>query len=384
MAMAGGGDGAFIGAIHRIASRMDGDVVLVAGAFQQDPVRARSFGEALGLPSYRSYPSVEALLVGEVALPHTERAEFIAITTPNDSHLSIAEAALRAGFHVLSEKPATLSLAEARQLSKTISETGRLYGLAHTYLGYPMVEEARQLVASGRLGTVHRVMVEYPQGWLAKHSVGNKQADWRTDPVRSGASGCFGDIGSHAHNLAEFVVSRRVTRLAARLRTVVPGRCLDDDGDAWFEMDGGIRGCLFASQVCAGQANGLAIRIFGDLAGLEWRQEDPNILTLHVADGPTEIWRGGTGMPRFAPDVDTLFRTPGGHPEGYLEAFANLYRRFAGEVRDWPSVGASRFDPGIGAALRGMAFIEASVASSAMDGVWQDLPQFDESADFAM
>ena len=360
--MVGGGQGAFIGEVHRMAARLDGVAELVCGAFSRDPDNSRATGARLGLSPERSYADYEAMMAEEAARPASERMEVVAVVTPNHMHFPVADAALQAGFHVLSDKPATLTLAEARKLRERVRESGLHYGLTHTYLGYPMVREAAHLVSSGAIGRVRKIYVEYLQGWLATDETG-KQAAWRTDPSRSGPSGAMGDIGTHAHNLAEYIAGARMTHVAADLSAFVPGRRLDDDGSVLFRMDGGIKGVLSASQVCAGVENDLAIRIYGETSGLEWAHGDPNTLRRTYLDAPTQVLRAGQAY--LSQSVRDAFRLPAGHPEGYVEAFADIYRNFAARVR-----GGGEATTGIDAAVRGMAFVEAVVDSSANDSRW--------------
>lgn len=365
MGMVGGGSGAFIGEIHRLAARLDGQIDLVCGAFSRDPDNCRKTGQELGLDPARCYNSYTDMMDAEAGLPAETRMNFVVIVTPNHVHFPVAKAALEAGFHVLSDKPATLNLQEARELADIVLKSGRAYGLTHTYLGYPLVTVAREIVASGGIGKVRKVFAEYIQGWLAGE-VDNKQADWRTDPARSGASGCMGDIGTHAHNLVEYVTDRRMTHVAADLTVFVEGRRLDDDGSTLFRMEDGIKGTLSASQVCVGRENSLSIRVYGETGGLEWRQEEPNTLIRTYADRPAEIIRASQGyLPESA---QSQFRTPPGHPEGYIEAFANIYLEFADALRTEGDVKA-----GMNAALRGMAFVEALVESSENNSVWTEI-----------
>lgn len=366
MGMVGGGEGAFIGEVHRLAARLDGEIELVCGAFSRDAENTARTGQALGLKASRCYSDFSEMMKSEAALPEDERMEFVAIVTPNHVHFPVAKAALEAGFHVLSDKPATLNLDEAKALREIVSKNSNLaYGLTHTYLGYPLVGEARGIVDAGGIGKVRKVFVEYIQGWLATE-VENKQADWRTDPARSGGSGCMGDIGTHAHNLAEFVTGKRMTHLAADLSIFVAGRRLDDDGSALFRMEDGVKGTLSASQVCVGKENSLSIRVYGETGGLEWRQEEPNTLVRTYADRPTEILRAAQGY--LSEGAQGWFRTPPGHPEGYLEAFANVYRDFATALRS--EGGATT---GIDAAVRGMAFVEALLVSSSNNSEWTEI-----------
>lgn len=365
MGMVGGGQGAFIGDVHRLAARLDGEIELVCGAFSRDEDNCKATGASLGLSSSRCYADFNQMMMAEAALPENERMDFVSIVTPNHVHFPVAKAALNAGFHVLSDKPATLNLEEARELSQIVHDSGKTYGLTHTYLGYPLVGEARNIILNGGIGKVRKVFVEYIQGWLATE-VENKQADWRTDPARSGGSGCMGDIGTHAHNLVEFVTAKRMTHVAADLSIFVDGRRIDDDGSALFRMEDGVKGTLSASQVCVGSENNLSIRVYGETGGLEWRQEEPNSLTRTYLDRPTEILRAGQGY--LSEGSQAGFRTPPGHPEGYLEAFANCYLDFAKAVRS-----DSGSATGIAAGLRGMAFVEALLDSSANQSVWTEI-----------
>ncbi|MBX7495769.1 Gfo/Idh/MocA family oxidoreductase [Qipengyuania sp. 6B39] len=372
LGMIGGGQGAFIGAVHRAAARLDGATALVCGCFSRDPANSRETAQALHLDPERAYPSAAEMFAAEAARGN-DAMEAVVIVTPNDTHVPLAKAAAEAGFHVMSDKPAGIALSEVKSLAETLSVSGTAYGLTHTYLGYPMVWQARHLATSKAFGAIRRILVEYPQGWLSSRAEadGSKQAEWRTDPARSGPSGAFGDIGSHAHSLAEFVANSRMTRLSARLRSHFVERRLDDDGEASFEMENGATGVLVASQVCAGEENSLAIRIYGENAGLEWRQMEPNTLIERRGDGSVFVHRAGVDKP-LCDEALARCRLPSGHPEGYIEAFANLYRDFAGAVRDGAPL-ASRGVPGIAEALRGMAFLEASVASAQADGAWTDI-----------
>jgi predicted dehydrogenase len=366
-AMIGGGEGAFIGPVHRTAAAIAGNCRLVAGALSADPEKARRSAEAIGLE--RGYDSYEALIAGEMALHPEVRAEFVAIVTPNHVHAPAAIAALEAGLPVLTDKPLADTLEAAQAIAAAAARTGGLVGITHTYVGYPMVRQARDLVASGRLGEIRRVAVKYTQGWLgnAEDAVG-KQAEWRIDPSRSGLAGAFGDIGTHAFNLVEFVTGERMVRIAAELRAAVPGRQLDDDGAALFHLSGGGRGTLVASQVCTGDANGLAISVWGEEAALHWAQEHPNHLTLAPRGGPHEIWTPGGDRKYVSAEAMRVTALPSGHPEGYFEAFANIYRDFAEAVR-----GRAPERPCYASVADGIAhmrFIQAAFESSARDGAW--------------
>ena len=374
MGMIGGGKDAFIGAIHRIAANMDGLIELVCGALSSSPEKALESGRTLFLPEDRIYPNYEEMILQESRLPAGQRMDFVSIVTPNHAHFAPAMMALEHGFHVVIDKPITFTLDEAKQLKKKVEESGLSLLLTHTYAGYPMVKQAREMVKAGELGKIRKIIVEYPQGWLSRLSEkdGNPQAAWRTDPARSGKSGCMGDIGTHAAHLAEYISGLKITKLCADLSIVVDGRALDDDGNVLLKFDNGSNGVLIASQIAAGEENALRIRVYGEKGGLEWAQQEPNTLILKWLDAPVQILRaGGHQLSSYAAFNS---RTPGGHPEGYLEAFANLYRNFAlcisaknegikaaPEAYDYPSV-----DEGI----RGMAFINNVVNSSLSNDKW--------------
>jgi predicted dehydrogenase len=364
MGMIGGGPGAFIGPVHRLAAEMDREIELVAGVFSSDPGRGRQAADLYRLAPERAYATLDALFAGEAA--RDDGIDFVAIVSPNHHHLPAARAALGRGLAVITDKPLTATLAEAHELAALVRGAGRPFGVTYTYSGYPLVREARARVAAGALGTVRKVVVEYPQGWLAGEAVG-KQAEWRVDPARAGLGGCIGDIGVHAFQLAEFVSGLRVTELLADLGTVVPGRLLDDDCTVLLRFDNGARGVLLASQVEVGELNGLRIRLYGDRGGLVWQQEAPNRIVLHGLDGQSTVIHAGTAQ--LGPDAAARTRTPGGHPEGYLEAFANLYRDFAALVRG----DAAPLLPGIDEGLRGMAFIATAVAASRDGAGWVTL-----------
>ena len=377
--MVGGGQGAFIGAVHRIAAAIDQQIELVCGAFSSDPARSKASGAELYLPASRCYGTFDEMFKAEARLPADERMEFVAIVTPNHVHFPPAKQALESGFHVLSDKPATLNLAEAKKLAEIVKKTGKLYGLTHNYTGYPLVKEARALVAAGKLGKIRKVVVEYPQGWLATRleASGQKQAAWRVDPKRSGAAGSMGDIGTHAENLAEYITGLQIQELAADLTAFVKGRKLDDDGNVLLRFKGGAKGVLHCSQISVGEENNLNIRVYGELGGLEWHQKEPNTLLLKWLDQPTQIYRTSLGYLGDAAKGAT--RTPSGHPEGYLEAFANIYKTFAGHVRVVEAGKKLKKDdplldyPKITDGVRGMAFIEAVVQSSKKNAAWTKL-----------
>ncbi|GAC24698.1 oxidoreductase-like protein [Paraglaciecola mesophila KMM 241] len=384
MGMVGGGEGAFIGAVHRHALALDGQIELVCGAFSRDDGNNQRTADTLGLDDNRVYSSWEALLKAEQALPQNERMQVLIIVTPNHLHVPISIAAIEAGFHVFCEKPAAISLEEASSLKTALKKSSVLYGLAHTYLGYPMVWQAQHMVASGALGNIRKVYVEYPQGWLsANEESHNKQASWRTDPAQSGGSGCMGDIGTHAFGLVEFVLQQQVTSLCAYLKTHVDGRRLDDDGAALIRTDGGASGVLIASQVCAGEENALKIRVYGDKGGLEWQQMEPNSIICRPLGQPFQVLRAGMGQPRLCEEASERCRTPAGHPEGYLEAMANLYRYFGKAVKAADEgtesqianeLGKAAGVPGIDSGIRGMAFIDAMLASSDSETKWHAVP----------
>lgn len=364
--MLGGGEGAFIGAVHRMAAALDGEAALVCGSFSSDADRNARSGAALGLQPARIYADVDAMLAGERALPETERMQAVAIVTPNHLHAPMSIAALGAGFDVFSEKPMAINLEQAQAIADAVQRSGRRYALAFTYSGYPLVEEARRRVARGDFGTIRRVETEYLQGWLSRpiDAEGDKQAAWRTDPALAGQGGCLGDIGTHAFHLAEHVSGLTVEALSAELTAHVPGRRLDDDVAALLRFAGGARGTLRASQVAAGEENGLRLRIHGTEGGLEWSQMEPNSLILRWLDRPTEIIRAGG--PGNAPETAALLRVPAGHPEGYIEAFANLYRAFGRAVAGGPADGY----PGLEDGLRTMRFIDATVRSATGTEKW--------------
>jgi len=377
--MVGGGRGAFIGAVHRIAANIDGQIELAAGAFSSDPAKSKASGEDLFLDPARVYGSYDEMVKKEAALPADQRIDFVAIVTPNHVHFPAAKAALEAGFHVLSDKPATFDLAEAKELAAIVKKTGLLYGLTHNYTGYPLVKQAREMVATGQLGKIRKVVVEYPQGWLATRieASGQKQAAWRTDPKRSGAAGCIGDIGTHAENLAEYITGLKISELAADITAFVKGRKLDDDGNVLLRFKGGAKGVLHASQISVGEENNLNIRIYGEKGGIEWHQNEPNTLLVKWLDQPMQVYRTANGY--LGKAALAAGRTPPAHPEGYLEAFANIYKNFANAIRariekkklakDDPATDYPKIEDGV----RGMAFIEAVVASSKKNAAWTKL-----------
>jgi predicted dehydrogenase len=374
MGMIGGGKNAFIGAVHRIAANMDGLIELVCGAFSSHPDNARESGRLLFLPEDRAYLSYEDMLEKESRLPEATRMDFVSIVTPNYLHFAPAMLALEKGFPVVLDKPMTFTLEQAIQLKEKVQQTGLPFCLTHTYSGYPMVKQGRQMIREGAFGKIRKVYVEYPQGWLSRLSEkdGSKQAEWRTDPARSGKSGAMGDIGTHAAHLAEYVSGLRIKELCADLSIMVEGRALDDDGDVLLRFDNGATGVLYASQVAAGEENALKIRVYGEKGGLEWAQQEPNTLLIKWLDQPAQIYRAGT--PWLSDIAKFNTRTPAGHPEGYLEAFANLYRNFALTLMarlDGTTAPKEALDfPGVEDGVRGMAFIDTLILSNGSREKW--------------
>lgn len=373
MGMVGGGPGSFIGAVHRMAANLDGQIELVCGCFSSSPAKSLETGRSLYLPEDRIYGTYQEMIEREAALPVGERMDFVSIVTPNYMHFGPAMLALEKGFDVAMDKPITYTLDEAKQLRDKVNASGRLLLLTHTYTGYPMVKEARERVRRGDLGKIRLIYVEYPQGWLYTDcSATNKQAAWRVDPKRSGKAGCMGDIGTHAFNLAEYISGLRTEALCGEVHTFVPDRLLDDDGAALLRYEGGARGVLMASQVAVGQENSLSIRVYGEKGGLEWRQEEPNTLLMRWPDRQPEVIRtGGAGL---SPWATANTRTPAGHPEGYLEAFANLYRHFAAVLQarlagEEPNPIDLDF-PSAEEGVRGMQFIEAIVSTKNSNQKW--------------
>jgi len=376
--MIGGGRGAFIGAVHRIAAAMDGQAELVAGAFSSDPARSKASGADLFLDPARVYGSYSAMAKAEARMPAEERLDFVVIVTPNHQHFPPAKLFLEAGFNVVCDKPVTFNLAEAKALRAVVRRTGKIFALTHNYTGNPMVKQARDMVRAGELGEIRKVVAEYPQGWLSTllERTGQKQAGWRTDPKRSGAAGCIGDIGTHAENLARYITGLHIDSLCADLTTFVKGRKLDDDGNILVRFKGGAKGIIHASQISVGDENALNIRVYGTKAALEWHQEHPNELVVKYPDRPREIWRRGNGY--VSPHTARFTRIPAGHPEGYLEAFGNIYRetfraiaaealgRRAPKNLDFPTI-----DDGV----EGMAFIETVVKSSKRGAKWVKMPK---------
>jgi len=376
MGMIGGGKDAFIGAVHRIAANIDGQIELCCGALSVHPDVAKESGKLLFLDDNRTYTSYKEMIEQESLLSEDKRIDFVTIVTPNFAHFEPAMMALENGFNVVIEKPMTLSLEEAKLLQQKVEETGLTLCLTHTYSGYPMVKQAKEMVKDGAFGTIRKIMVEYPQGWLSTltEREGNSGAAWRTDPSKSGKSGSMGDIGTHAAQLAEYISGLKITKLCADLNIVVPGRGLDDDGNLLLKFDNGANGVLIASQIAAGEENALKIKIYGEKGGLEWHQMEPNTLIVKWLNEPAQIYR--TGQPYLSDLAKHNTRVPGGHPEGYLEAFANIYRNFASTVSaklegETPTVEMLDF-PNAADGVRGMAFIENVVASNASDQKWYE------------
>lgn len=373
MGMVGGGTTAFIGAIHRLAALMDNQIELVCGCFSSDPKISKESGKQYFLPENRVYETYEEMFEKEAQLPEGERMDFVSIVTPNFLHFAPAIMALEKGFNVVLDKPITFTLEEALKLKEKIDETGLTFALTHTYSGYPAVKHAKQMVADGELGKIRKVYVEYPQGWLSTklEDTGNPQASWRTDPKRSGKAGAMGDIGTHAHHLAEYITGLKVTEICAELNVMVPNRLLDDDGAALLRFENGAKGVLMATQIATGEENAIKIRVYGDKGGVEWTQMHPNSLLVKWPDKPMQVMRTGTSLNSDIAAHNT--RTPGGHPEGYLEAFANIYRNFSLTIRakmnnETPTAEMLDF-PGVEDGIRGMQFIDTIVKAGYSDDI---------------
>lgn len=377
--MIGGGRGAFIGGVHRIAAAIDGQIELACGAFSSDPQKSRDSGADLFLPPERCYGTFEEMIKAEAALPKDKRMDFVVIVTPNHMHFPAAKLALEYGFHVLCDKPATFSLDEAKELKVLVKKSGKFFCLTHNYSGYPLIKEAKQMIAEGKLGKIRKVVAEYPQGWLATllESTGQKQASWRTDPALCGLGGCMGDIGSHALHLAEYVTGLKIEAVSADITTFVPGRKEgnDDDANGLLRFAGGAKGIFHCSQVSVGCENNLALRVYGELGGIEWSQLDPNTLIVKTLDQPDQIFRRGGEYLGAAAKHAT--RIPAGHPEGYLEGFANIYGDFIGHIRAIENgTQPTSFDldyPSVEEAVQGMAHIEAVVKSSNANSQWVNI-----------
>ena len=378
MGMVGGGRGAFIGSVHRMAAALDGRIELVAGAFSSDPEKSRLSGEDLFLDSSRVYGSFEEMADSEAALPEDQRIDFVSIVARNDLHYAVAKKFLEAGFHVVCEKPLAFSLEQAKELKQIVESSGKVFALTHNYTGYPMVKEARAMVASGQLGRILKVVVEYPQGYAItalKDEEDGAISNWRMDPNVSGASNCIGDIGSHAENLVGYITGLKIEELAADLSTFIPGRPLDDDGNMLVRFEGGAKGILYASQISTGDENNLNIRVYGTEASLEWHQEHPNELVVKYAEQPRQTHRRGNVYNGEACQSNT--RIPFGHPEGFIEAFANVYLGAADAIADsltgnYPRPEGYDF-PTVDDGVEGMAFIDAAVRSSNQNAAWTKL-----------
>ncbi len=377
MGMVGGGIGAFIGGVHRMAAALDGEIELVCGAFSSNPERSKASGEELHLPANRVYGSYAEMIKAEKKLPLGECMDFVSIVTPNHVHYGPAKMALDNGFHVICDKPLCFNMREAKTLQKTVEKTGLIFALTHNYTGYPMVKQAKAMVKHGDLGAIRKVVVEYPQGWLSTklEDSDQKQAAWRTDPKRSGVAGAIGDIGTHAENLAEYITGLEIAELCADLSTFVDGRLLDDDGNILLRFNNGAKGVLHASQISAGEENALNIRVYGEKGGIEWHQMEPNTLITKWLDKPMQILRtGGEGL---YPESSESSRIPAGHPEGYLEAFATIYKNFAKCVRariDGTTVDPMFEDfPTVADGVRGMEFVDKVVKSSKKGAKWVKL-----------
>lgn len=376
MGMVGGGRGAFIGAVHRMAANLDGKIELVAGCFSSDPEKSKLSGEDFFLDPARVYSSYAAMAEAEAALSADQRIDFVTIVARNDLHFPVAKAFLQAGIHVICEKPMALSLAEAKELKKLVDDSGLVFALTHNYTGYPMVKEARAMVKAGKLGRILKIVAEYPQGYAIgaiKEQAGGAISNWRMDPSVAGVSNCIGDIGSHAENLARYITGLELEEVAADLNSFIPGRSLDDDGSMLVRYQGGARGVLFASQISTGDENNLNIRVYGTEASIEWHQEHPNELIVKFADKPREIWRRGNSYNGAEAVKNT--RLPFGHPEAFIEAFANVYLAAAEAISNsisgtYPRAEGYDF-PTVDDGVEGMAFIEAAVASSSENAAWK-------------
>ena len=371
MGMIGGGPGSFIGPVHRYAAELDREIELVAGVFSSSAERSKAAGETYRIDPERAYPDLPTML--EAERRRDDGMDFVAVVSPNHHHLPAAMAALSAGFPVLTDKPLTSTYSEALELANHVRTVKLPFAVTYTYSGYPLVREAKARIASGELGAIRKVVVEYSQGWLAGDAVG-KQAEWRVDPTRAGEGGCIADIGVHALQLAEFVTGLKVTDFLADLGAVVPGRMLDDDCSILLRFENGARGVLLASQIEVGELNGLRIRVYGDEAGLIWKQEEPNLLQINALDGASKMVRAGAGS--LDPTTMARTRLPGGHPEGYLEAFANIYRDFAAQLRGEDAPLLPTIDDGV----RGMAFIATATAASRARLGWTKLVELGVAA----
>jgi predicted dehydrogenase len=377
MGMVGGGIGAFIGAVHRMAAALDGEIDLVCGAFSSDPERSIRSGQELGIAEARCYGTFQEMIKKEAKMPEHKRMQLVSIVTPNHMHFAPAKMALTYGFDVICDKPLAFNLKEAYELAALVEKTGHIFALTHNYTGYPMVKQARMMIKNGELGNIRKVVAAYPQGWLSTplEQSGQKQAAWRTDPKRSGVAGAMGDIGSHAENLTEYITGLKITEVCADISTLVPNRLLDDDGNVLIRFENGARGILYASQISAGEENNLSIKVYGEKGGLEWSQMEPNTLIARWLDKPTQLLRTGVGDQY--PETKAHFRVPAGHPEGYLEAFANIYRNVALCIRARNT--GSELDPvyrdfpSVHDGVRGMEFIDKVIKSGKSSKKWNAL-----------
>ena len=376
MGLVGGGPGSFIGPVHVRAAIMDGHIELVCGAFDPDPVKSKAAADIYNISPGRAYGTWEEMFEKENNLPEDEKMDMVSVTTPNHLHFPISMRALEKGFHVVCEKPVTISQDEAKKLAEKVDSTGLLFALTHTYTGYPMVKEAKHLVSENQLGNLRKVVVEYPQGWLSTplEKTGNQQAEWRSKPEYSGPGGCMGDIGVHAENLAEYITGLQISELCADINSFVPGRALDDDASVLLRFEGGAKGVLWATQIAAGEENNLAIRVYGEKGGLEWRQHDPNTLLLKMLDQPVQILRAGINHGYLSEIARWNLRIPAGHPEGYIEAFANIYKNMAHAINqrkeNLPVDPAYLDFPTVHDGVRGMRFIEKVIESAGSTDKW--------------
>lgn len=373
MGMVGGCLSSFIGVVHRMSSALDNEIELVAGAFNADVALSKQAGEAYYLKDERVYGSYREMFEKEKQMPEGERIDFVSIVTPNFLHFDIAKMALESGFHVVCEKPMTLTTIEAEQLVSLVESTGLIFALTHPYSAYPLVKQAKHTVQQGDLGKIRKVVVEYPQGWLATaiESSGNQQANWRTNPTKSGKSGSIGDIGVHAQNLAEYITGQKITEVCADFSTYVSGRMLEDDANVLIHFDQGAKGILYASQISVGEENNLKIRVYGEFGGIEWHQQEPNSLILNLLNKPMQVLRAGDNA-NLCKEAIKNTRLPGGHPEGLIEAFANIYRNFATAIRNYKA-GFESENADIATVndgLRGMQFIDAVVESASSNQKW--------------
>lgn len=380
MGMLGGGPGAFIGDVHRKAARIDGNIEIVAGAFDIDPEKSKQTGSELHLDPTRVYDDYKKMIEGELSLREEERIDFVSITTPNNWHFPMARDFLKAGFHVMCEKPMTISVEEALELKSLVKETGKVFGLMHTYTGYPMAKLGRDLIKKGELGDIRKVVVQYPQGWLSTplEKTGQMQATWRTDPKQTGAGGSIGDIGIHAANLAEYFTGLRITELCADITSFIDERPVDDDANVLLRFDSGAKGVLFCSQVSIGEENNLAIWIYGTKKGLEWHQEEPNFLYVKDGDNPMQVWKRGNEYVNNMSDAAARgTRLPSGHPEAMLEAIANIYNNFGDTIRaiksnETPDELILDF-PNVNDGVRGMKFIDAVIKNTSKNEKWTSI-----------